>query len=216
MTWLAPPDGAIRSGSSVLRLSPEPYAVLRKVLALAATMTDARLLWLCRLRLAQLMETRRGPTATASLLSNLESWHDSSEFNAAERAALSFAEQYHYDHLRLSDEHREPLREHLPGGGLASFTWALHTHDAYLRVSTLLDLVADEDAADAEMCAPSERGRVAAPAEVGVAEVSARVGGDFAVALDELNRTTVRQSLLDPLTSELVRLKNAAHQRCRY
>jgi len=189
--------------------------VLRKVLALAATMTDTRLLWLCRLRLAQLMETRRGPTASASLLSGLESWHDSTEFNAAERAALSFAEQYHYDHLRLSDEHREPLREHLPRDGFASFTWALHTHDAYLRVSTLLDLAADEDAADAETCVPSETQR-AAPPEVDAAEVSARVGGDFAVALDELNRTTVRQSLVDPLTSELVRLKNAAHQGCRY
>ena len=191
----------------MLGLEREPYEVLLQVLHLAWQVTDSRLLDLCRLRLAQLLgATAELAGADEELLTRLGRWESSEDFDPGERAALSYAEQYHYDHRRLSQEQKDELAHHLPSGGTTGFVWALHMNDAYLRVLSLLDVAPDSPSAPAR----SERLRPDAPA-LDPARVS-----ELPPVHRELARVVVRQSLVDDFTSEVVRLHNANHQGCRY
>jgi hypothetical protein len=170
-------------------------------------MTDVSLLEPCRLRLAQLLEVRAELAgAEGGLLAELEQWSASDELAPREKAALSFAEQYHYDHRRLSQEQKDELAHHLPSGGTTGFVWALHMNDAYLRVLSLLEVAPDSPSAPAR----SERLRPDAPV-LDPARVS-----ELPPVHRELARVVVRQSLVDDFTSEVVRLHNADHQGCRY
>ena len=205
----------------MLGLKPEPYAVLRETLAVAWRMTDHELLDLCRLRLAQLMEVRAELAGgDDDLLSALASWESSAAFDERTRAALAFSEQYHYDHLRLRDGDGLELRARLGEGEAVNFVWALHMNDAYLRILRLLDIDPDPLGAPPRLertplqaDVDSRRwSRVATAGE----NVASAVDPDFAAVKDELNRVTVRESLVDEVTSEAVRLHNAAHQQCVY
>jgi hypothetical protein len=198
MTWLPLPAGDLPERDAVLGLKEEPYAVLREALTAAWRMTDPELLDLCRLRLAQLVEAEAELAgADEGVLERLATW-ESAAFGEAERAALSYAEQYHYDHTRLSEAQRSALEEHLQEGA-AEFTWALHVNDAYLRMLSLLRIAPDP---------PGSAPRPERTPSGGAA--------DFAGVRTELNHVTVRQSLVDDVTSEVIRLHNAAHQQCRY
>src|SRR5688500_14587387 len=114
MTWL-PIDAASRpERDAVLGLTPEVHTRLRELLSLAWQITDAGLLDLCRLRRAQMMAARAEIAgADAGLLVDLDGWRSRPAFSDRERAALAYAEQYHWDHKQISSDQHDVLARHL-------------------------------------------------------------------------------------------------------
>ena len=219
VTWLPvrTPEGAERD--AVFGLSPEPYAAMRRVLEAAWRSTDARVLELCRCRLAQLTDARAElASADPALLERLDVWEadEGFGFTAVERAALAFAEQYHYDHRLVGGPMRQ-VERFLSRRELVNFVWALHMNDAYIRGVSLLDIAPDPSAArprPERTAAFAEHGaRPPGPDEGSTATL---LEPRFYAAYRELNPTVVRQSLVDDVTSEAVRLRNASHQGCVY
>jgi alkylhydroperoxidase family enzyme len=218
MTWLpiAARDGAERD--AVLGLVPEPYAVVRRALARAWQITDPGVLELCRRRLAQLASARAELAACPETeLAALEAWESDTRLAERERAALAFAEQYHYDHNLLSHGLQARLLEHLTWRELVNFVWALHMNDSYIRIVSLLDLAPDPETAP-------PRPERTPPVDVAPGTAGGGAGTtlqdltdpEFYGIYQELNPVIVRQSRVDDLTSEAIRLRNARHQGCVY
>jgi hypothetical protein len=203
-------------------MKQDVYDVLRDMLTLTWQMTDASLLDICRLRLAQ-MAGARSETAGADprLLNDLEGWHSRPVFSDRERAAMAFAEQYHLDHHLISDEQKDALKRHLSSREYANFVWALHMNDAFIRVLSLLDIEPDSqtDPIRPERIPPrgsqSRRNRAGddRPPQKGA---FAEVDPEFFEAYGVLGRAIVKQKLVDDVTSEAIRLHNAGHQGCLY
>jgi alkylhydroperoxidase family enzyme len=220
MTWLPIEVGELPERDAVLGLVPEPYAAFRDVLTVAWRIADPQVLELCRLRLAQLAGARAElADVDEELLTELEGWESSSVFGENERAALAFAEQYHYDHQRLSDDQRAELARHLTPRETVNFVWALHMNLAYIRVLSLLDIAPDPPGT------PIRRERVALDGGAWQAgssgveddretDVRALMDPEFAVAYRRLSPVIVKQPLVDEVTSEAVRLHNASYQGC--
>jgi alkylhydroperoxidase family enzyme len=221
MTWL-PVDGEAPSErDAVLGLKADVYEILRGMLTTVWRITDPHLLDLCRLRVAQMMGARAEIAgADGGLLQELDGWRSSSAFSERERAALGFAEQYHLDHLRITSTQTEDLSRHLTRRGVVNFVWALHMNDAYARVLTLLDIAPDPPTAPLrlERVPPKDAPAVRAtePDALASDSGSTEVDPAFSEAYGVLGRAVVRQSLVDEVTSEAVRLHNASHQRCLY
>jgi len=88
---------------------------------------DEHLLALCRLRLAQLTEARAElAEADEALLAQLERRESSADFTESEWAALSFAEQCHYD--AQSTLNRTTVRQSLVDDLTSE---AIRLHDAF-------------------------------------------------------------------------------------
>ena len=222
MTWLPVETALLPERDAVLGLKPDVYEALRNTLTLAWQIADSRLLDLCRLRLAQLVGARAEiDNADQILLAQLEGWRSSSAFSERERAALSYAEQYHLDHKRITHEQKDELARHLSQREVVNFVWALHMNDAYARLLSLLDIEPDPPSGRLrpERVPPPQR-RPSGPAP---GSSPARLEGKFAdidpaffEAYGTLGRVVVRQALVDEVTSEAVRLHNASHQGCLY
>jgi len=190
---------------------------MRRVLEEAWLSTDARLLELCRGRLAQLTDARAElAAADGALLERLDRWQ-SNGFSDLDRAVLGFAEQYHYDHRLLAGGPMSELKRFLSWRDVVNFVWALHMNDAYIRAVSLLDIAPDPpgDAPRPERVAPLPES-VRADAGRDEGGVMSLLHPAFYAAYRELNPTVVRQSLVDETTSEMVRLRNASHQGCLY
>jgi hypothetical protein len=207
---------------AVFGLKPDVYDALRKVLMLAWQITDSRLLDLCRLHLAQMVGARAElASADDSLLTDLENWRSSPAFSTRERAALSFAEQYHFDHKQITGEHKEVLARHLDRRDMVNFVWALHMNDAYARVLSLLDVEPDPPSSPLrpERVPPREGRSSGTTPGSGSSRLEGKfsdIDPEFFEAYRALGRIVVRQALVDEVTSEAVRLHNASHQGCLY
>jgi hypothetical protein len=222
MTWLPIETALLPERDVVLGLKPDVYEALRKTLTLAWQITDSQLLDRCRLRLAQMVGAR-AETAGADqiLLSELEGWRSSSAFSERERAALSYAEQYHLDHKRITDEQKDELARHLSQREVVNFVWALHMNDAYARLLSLLDI--EPDPPSGRLRPERVPPRESRPSGTAPSSSPARLEGKFAdidpeffEAYGTFGRVVVRQALVDEVTSEAVRLHNASHQGCLY
>ena len=221
MTWLPIDAASLSERDAVLDLKPEVHARLRELLTLAWQITDARLLDLCRLRLAQMM-TARAETAgaDAGLLVDLDGWRSRPAFSDRERAALAYAEQYHRDHQQISNDQHDAIARHLSPRELVNFVWALHMNDAYLRVLSLLDIDPDPPSSPVRPeRVPAKDRQPRPPSEPGAARgrgAFADLDAEFREAYGVLGRAVVKQKLVDDVTSEAVRLHNASHQGCLY
>jgi alkylhydroperoxidase family enzyme len=224
MTWLPVETALLPERDAVLGLKPDVYEALRNTLTLAWRIADSRLLDLCRLRLAQLVGARaETDSADQILLVQLEGWRSSStsSFSERERAALSYAEQYHVDHRRITDEQKDELARHLSQREVVNFVWALHMNDAYARLLSLLDIEPDPPSSRlrAERVPPRERqplGTTSGSSAPRFEGKFADIDPEFFESYRTLGRVVVRQALVDEVTSEAVRLHNASHQGCLY
>jgi hypothetical protein len=221
VTWLPVPTDGRAERDTVLGLKAEPYDVTRRVLLAAWNMTEPGLLEICRVRLAQLTGARAElDGADEGLLAALDDWRSSDRFNKRERVVLDYAEQYHYDHHTLSDAQRDALAGELSQREVIDFTWALHMNDAYVRIMSLLDIAPDPPGAPPRIeRTPPTRSHKRPSSPVAEREgVRARELRDaaFTAVLNELNPVVVRQDLIDPATSEAIRLRNASYQGCVY
>ena len=222
MTWLPTETASLPERDAVLGLKPDVYQVLREMLTLAWQITDARLLDLCRVRLAQIVDARAELAGMdGHFLSELRNWHSSAALSERERAALSFAEQYHVDHRGITTEQQEALARHLSRREVVNFVWALHMNDAYARVLSLLDIEPDPPSSPARSeRLPREETRTRetspSPGRTRLRGAFADADPEFVEAYGRLGRVTVRQALVDEVTSEAIRLHNASHQGCLY
>ncbi|HEY7448864.1 MAG TPA: hypothetical protein VH702_11990 [Vicinamibacterales bacterium] len=221
MTWVPVRTALIPERDAVLGLKPDVYDALRTLLMLTWQTTDSRLLDLCRLLLAQMVGARAELAgADEALLAEVENWRSSPAFSERERAALSFAEQYYFDHKQITGEQKEELACHLNRRDMVNFVWALHMNDAYARVLSLLDIEPDppssprrpERVRDNRPSATASGSRPPPRLEGKFAEIDP----EFFQAYGALGRIVVRQTLIDEVTSEAVRLHNANHQGCLY
>jgi alkylhydroperoxidase family enzyme len=221
VTWLPVPLDGAAERDGVLGLKPEPYAALRQVLTAAWTATDPDVLELCRRRLAQLTGARAELAGVdQGALEDLEHRESSTTLGAHERAALAFAEQYHYDHRLLGDGLRGALEEYLTKRQLVNFVWALHMNDSYIRLMSLLDIEPDPETAPARPERTPPAGTWSPPqgddAADELASVKTLMEPELEAAYLALTPIVVRQSLVDEVTSEAVRLRNASYQGCLY
>lgn len=146
-SWIRHP--AARSLDELLALSPAA-ATLRayRDAVWSDPASDARVLELCRLRIAQLLgldpRTRpRDPRAVAAgvdaaLVAELSRWPAAPGFSARDRAALAFAEQWFLDPSGMSDDACAALRAALGDPGCAAFTMGLALAEAMLRLELTL------------------------------------------------------------------------------
>jgi alkylhydroperoxidase family enzyme len=224
VTWL-PTLGDLRSErDEVFGVAPDAYEHLRQMLGAAWRITDARALDLCRLRVAQMMGARAELAgADPRLLAGLEDWRSNPALSGRERAALSYAEQYHFDHTLLGAEQKAALADTFSRRGVVNFVWALHVNDAYARALTLLDIAPDPPSAGLRPERDPSTGRTAGrdvASEVRPDDAKASMWElkepEFSDAQTAFGRAAVRQRLIDEVTSEAVRLHNANHQGCLY
>jgi hypothetical protein len=220
MTWLSVRAESSSERDAVFGLMPDVDELLREMLSIAEQVSDPGLLERCHLRQAQLMGAGAVlANVDPSWLSELENWHASAIFSNRERAALSYAEQYHLDHHIISDEQKNRLSCYLAPREFVNFVWALHAYEAYARVLALLDIAPDPNPAGK----PWHRRSKTAGDEISSGADATEEGNmwslldpAFGRAYRALAQAVVRQKLIDEVTSEAIRLHNASHQGCRY
>lgn len=192
-------------------LAPEATAAFADATALVWRTVDPALADLCRCRIAMLLgaddpapRAGLGPDH-ATLVSDLRQWPTSERFGPAERAALAFTEQFVLDVSGMSPQVLGPLAEALEEG-LAPFAQALFLLDMDVRLGMVLPRVfgiSDGEPGPSSSLAeaPADRGKEPAP--------------DLWGAIEEMLRAVARLRALDPVTTELVRLRGARQHRCR-
>jgi hypothetical protein len=225
MTWV-PVNPALPERDALFDLKPGPYRLVRDTLTVLWTTTDPSLLDLARLRLAQLMGTRAELAGVdTELLTELERWDSSPRFTERDRAALAYAEQYHYDHKGLTDGLKRELARHLSRREVVNFIWALHLNDSYLRILTLLDIAADPPGSPGrpERTAPERAARPSIappdppePDHLVYADQGDLMEPEYRELYLQLNPVIVREMLIDPVSSEAIRLHNANYQGCLF
>ncbi|MGH3578242.1 MAG: hypothetical protein ACRDU0_11885, partial [Mycobacterium sp.] len=188
------------------RVLLEPEAWSRFVTLHRATWetAPAALLELCRERLAMLLREPQAigrrpdgvPPPEAGKARSLADWPSSPAFTDAERAALSFTEQFVTDVAGTTDADRELLARHLPVEQIGSFVMGLYVCDFGLR----MDMVTHRLFPGASPAPP---------------ESAAELGTDPSSAFEEFLLATGRMRALDPVTAELARLRGARHHNCR-
>jgi hypothetical protein len=220
MTWLPVRAESGSERDAVFGLKPDVYQLLCEMLSVADQISDPWLVECCHLRQAQMMGARASLAGVdASLMADLENWRASASFSKRERAALSYAEQYHLDHHAISEDQKDQLARYLAPREFVNFVWALHAYEAYDRVLALLDIAPDPDPA----AKPRHLRSGAAEDEIASGADASSQGGMWDLlgpAFGKLYRTlaeaVVRQKLIDEVTSEAIRLHNASHQGCQY
>jgi alkylhydroperoxidase family enzyme len=117
---------------AVLSDRPDVVSQLGAAHAAAWRAVEPRLLELCRLRIAMLLDcTSEAAARTAGIgvdeatIAELASWPTSTRFDQRDRACLAFCEHYVIDVASLTDELAAGVTEHLGPQGLVDFVSAL-------------------------------------------------------------------------------------------
>jgi alkylhydroperoxidase family enzyme len=152
MTWLGEPAVGGDPFERVFGLRPNLFEAWRDFSALFWTrrLVEPVVLELCRLRVAQLLESRypqsvRTPQALAAGLREeqvgaLASWWTSDAFGERERACLRFAEQFVLDAKGITDADAAAVVAALGEAGTVAFVEALAIFDGFSRFCTSLDV----------------------------------------------------------------------------
>jgi alkylhydroperoxidase family enzyme len=201
MDWITLTTGA----------DPRPLVAPEAMLALTTLSTsvwssaDPELLELARARIAMLLRDpgaieRRPPAApalAADKMTSLAEWPTSPLFSETERVALSFTERFVIDVAGIGDADRGALFAEVPAEQVGAFVIGLYVFDYERRTELTI-------------------GRLFDVREVGSPAVDDRaVGADPGQSFDELMKTVARMGDLDPITTELVRLRGARQHNCR-
>jgi len=143
------------------------------------------------------------PGLPDELREQLSRWPDSPIFSGEERACLGFAEQFVIDVAGVDDGLRRTLGSAIGADQLLEFVVALFALDYGQRVAMVLgSLFPDDSVVGSGADAPRPG--------AGSADGAVLLG-----AFDELSRAVARLDALDPVTTELVRLRGARQHDCR-
>lgn len=185
-------------------ICPAAAEAFRNAEALAWLVVDPALLDLCRHRVAMLLgDTGLVPRPAMSpdhraKVADVAHWPTSELFDDRERACLAFTEQFVIDVAGMTPSILAPVSEAL-GDGVAVFVQALFLIDMTVRLDMVLPVLFGTGRPDR-----------AAPAAPAPGE-----GADLWSAIEDMLRAVARLGSLDPVTTELVRLRGARQHRCR-
>lgn len=192
--------GQLRSADELRALAPEPFASFDVVLAALPAATSTRRSELARRRIAMLLDGAHDALPPldelpVDHLQTLSSWPTSLHYDAADRAVLELAEQFVIDVSATSDDQRRRCLGDLGDQAFATVQ-TLYVLDHGLRVRAALRQLYGVG-----------HGAAAATATASPT--------DLWSALDEWMHAVARLRALDPLTTELVRLRGARVHDCR-
>jgi len=199
--------GPVRALPGALaRLRPQACGLLAALNERVWQVSDPVLLELVRLRAAQLIGNPaalrvRGPYADAvpaAKILALPDYPDSPLFSPAERDTLAFAEQFLIDVGGTTEAARAGLIAHFGADGARELVSAIYVVEFTQRLQMTAARLLDDD--------PTE------PPPIGSPAVGDVTPADLLAAYQE---AVVRGSTLDPMTTELVRLRCARTHRCR-
>lgn len=203
---------ATRSADPREVLAPQAWAAFAAFQDAAWRAAPADVLELARIRVAQLLrcaDVEFSPPPGGWQLSPAKSaavseWPTSSLFDERERAALTFTEQFVMDVAGVTDDHRGDLAGALAGEDLGAFVMGLFTCDFGLRTSVAVGRLLTHDGTT-----PGSP-PLAPPPLTGDVD-----GSELNQRFDALLRTIALLGDLDPVTTELVRLRGARTHNCR-
>ena len=193
-------------------LAPQAWAAFADFQDAAWQAAPADVLELARLRVAQLLrcaDVELSPPPGSRRLSPAKSaavsaWPTSPLFDERERAALTFTEQFVIDVAGVTDDHRGALAAALAGEDLAAFVMGLFTCDYGLRTSVAVGRLFTRGGTtpgSPPLAPPPLTGHID--------------GSELSQRFDGLLRTIALLGDLDPITTELVRLRGARTHNCR-
>ena len=190
------------------RLRPEACGLLVALNERVWQVSDPVLLELVRLRVAQLIGNPaafrvRAPGAGADAVLRakilaLPDYPSSPLFSAAERDTVAFAEQFVIDVGGTTEAARAELVGHFGADGAPGLVSAIYIVEFTQRLQMIAARVLDDEAWS--------------PPVVGSPAVGDATPADLLAAYQE---AVVRGSSVDPMTTELVRLRCARTHRCR-
>jgi alkylhydroperoxidase family enzyme len=187
------------TGVGLRALAPDAFDALDLVATLVGGAADSRLVELARRHIGGLLGATDGELDEDSVLdaataAALAGWPSAPGLSVTERICLATAEQFVLDVGSMTSGQRVALSDAL-GTGAFGFVQVLYTVDSGIRVRRALHQLFGVDPPP-----------------------SARLNGDATTlwsALEELMRVVARLAALDPLTTELVRLRGARAHDCR-
>lgn len=176
-------------------IAPAAFAAFDVVRASASAAVAPGLHALARARIATLLGIAApgGSRVAREQIAALPSWPSSPLFAERERASLAFAEQFVLDVSGTTDEQRAALTQAL-GADAAQFAKALYTIDFELRLRAAFTALCGADPLPVEPVAAPEK---------------------LWPALEAMMPEIARLVALDPMTTELIRLRGARAHQCR-
>jgi alkylhydroperoxidase family enzyme len=138
------------------------------------------------------------PEPTPDQVAQLAAWPTSPAFSDTERAALAFTEQFVIDVSGITDDDRARLGGQLAPEQMGAFVLSLYALDYTMRVRLALGRLFPEAGP-----IPADR------------PVPAGAGVDLGLEFDRMIKTIALLDSLDPVTTELVRLRGARTHNCR-
>ena len=190
------------------RLQPDACALLVALNERVWQVSDPGLLELVRVRVAQLIGNpaalrMRSPYADATVVPEakllaLPGYPSSPLFSAAERDILAFTEQFLMDVGGTDATARAGLIEHFGADGARELVSAIYVVEFTQRLQLIAARVLDDDASAPALVSPRPA-RDASPAGL----------------LTAYQAAVMRGNTLDPMTTELIRLRCARTHRCR-
>jgi alkylhydroperoxidase family enzyme len=150
VTWLPDTAGGATGFDSVFGLRPDLYGPFREFYAVfwRDRLVDPVVLELCRLRVGQLLgceselAVRYAPEGVepvpVELVRALPQWPTSDRFDASQRAALAFAEQFVIDPKGIRGPVRDELRAQFALPEVVALTEALALFDGFTRFRLIL------------------------------------------------------------------------------
>jgi alkylhydroperoxidase family enzyme len=181
----------------VAAIAPEALAAFEEAMASARDAVDPLLYGLARARMAMLLRIDP-PTSDTPIAAGkhgaLATWPTSPVFTTTDRACLDLAEQFVLDVSAVSDRQRDTLTAAL-GDDTASFVQGLYVADFELRLRGAFRQLFGVDPLTVD------------PPPTSVA---------LWPALEAMLTAIARLSAVDPMTTELVRLRGARTHNCRF
>ena len=175
-------------------------------------MDSADRLALVDLRIAQLLgdradpgaPTRGAPVLGADRRAQLRQWPTSSVFSGEERAVLGFTEQFVINVAGVDDRLSAELAAAVGPSGVLDLVVPLFVLDLGRRISMVLERLFPEYPGVARGAAPARDPKTGPATGMTVLDV-----------FDQLSRSVALLDALDPVTTELVRLRGARQHNCR-
>ena len=206
-------------GGVVGRVAPDVDARLARVCASIWYTPRSEITALMRLRAAQLLRiedvaywwTPGAPDIDEDRRADLSTWPTSAVFSDAERACLDFTEQFVIDVSAITRSQRDAVSRHAGSENLLTLVISLFVVDYELRCGLVFDRLFPTAGRPGRGAANQCASTASSPPASG-----RLVGGDALMTeLDEVLRAVARFDHLDPVTTELVRLRGARHHNCR-
>jgi alkylhydroperoxidase family enzyme len=220
VSWITSETRSSTDRQVIGALQPQAFTALEEVVVAAWSMTDTDLLDLCVGRMSELLGYRDRP-ARSETTAKLKQWNLGALTSELDGSALAYTEQFVVAPGNVTDADNSELQRHVGPAGLFNFVHALNILEGYLRLSVLLELRSQLLAAPPVRSAAEpvpHTTDVRPPTDPSAREAYKDLVLDptFLEARIAFTKAVHRLGEVDPLMSEIVRLRNAQHQQCQF